>query len=411
MLLFLSLKDQRIGYYQVDENFARYRAGHFDSPLDRDFLLMAQNGATHCFVFDAEEFSLGLEAMAKSKGDEPPRFRCFEARSILFYLSGANREWTFRETLAAMLGPDSPRLNKTSAEDEAASLAFLMREALLYFDKSFDDLDFNPFNSMSFETYGVLNAIYQKRAFDKNIEDVHANLPSRTIEKLLFFDLECANCVDGIGKVCEFGCVIVDLDFNVIDRVFFTIDPDDRFMLRGRGGAPDLVLAYPEKVYFDSPKIAYYESKMRALLEDPSTLVGGFAVANDVSFLATDLDSYEIPQIEYDCFDVQDWVSPEGASMSLENAYREFVPTEEKSAFREHRSVDDAEMTMLVAKFYLKQSGKTLLDVLQERPSSLFSSRGYISYWLSKQDLPLHKRPKRIVSFPYPSGHGNHSGS
>lgn len=410
MLLFLSLKDDCLGYYCVSErSFLCLKKGQIEDLSSPEFSSLFANEDSQCFVFDAAEFCFGFEKLCLAKGIEIPDFQVCEVKTLLFNLSGANREWNFAETLQAMFGKDSPLLSHADPAGEAASLAFLLREAASCFNVSLDDILYLMYEKASLWLQGGIAALQTKAAFDKNIEDVYANLEKKSIQKLLFFDLECANTLDGIGKVCEFGCVVTDMDFNVLERVFLMINPDDRFMLRGRNGAPDLVLAYSERDYYDSPKIGEYEEKIRSLLEDKNTFVAGFAVDNDVSFLATDLDSYGIPQMIYDCFDVQSWVSPEGHSMSLENAYREFVPTEEKASFREHRSVDDAEMTMLVAKHYLKQNEKTLLEVLKERPESLFTSKGYIEYWLARRELPLRRRPKRIVAFPYPSGHGTHS--
>ena len=34
----------------------------------------------------------------------------------------------------------------------------------------------------------------------------------------LFFDCECANCFDGIGKICSLGYVLADDELNIIMR-------------------------------------------------------------------------------------------------------------------------------------------------------------------------------------------------
>lgn len=41
--------------------------------------------------------------------------------------------------------------------------------------------------------------------------------------KYLFFDCEFANCFDSKEKICEFGYVMVDENFNVLykDNLFF----------------------------------------------------------------------------------------------------------------------------------------------------------------------------------------------
>ena len=34
----------------------------------------------------------------------------------------------------------------------------------------------------------------------------------------LFFDVECANSFDGVGKICEFGYVFTDENLNIIKQ-------------------------------------------------------------------------------------------------------------------------------------------------------------------------------------------------
>ena len=34
--------------------------------------------------------------------------------------------------------------------------------------------------------------------------------------KYLFFDIECSNCFNGIGKMCEFGYVLTDESLRVM---------------------------------------------------------------------------------------------------------------------------------------------------------------------------------------------------
>ena len=36
--------------------------------------------------------------------------------------------------------------------------------------------------------------------------------------KYLFFDIECSNCFNNIGKMCEFGYVVTDENFKIITK-------------------------------------------------------------------------------------------------------------------------------------------------------------------------------------------------
>ena len=43
--------------------------------------------------------------------------------------------------------------------------------------------------------------------------------------KYLFFDIECSNCHGGIGKMCEFGYVLTDENFNIISQDDIPMSP------------------------------------------------------------------------------------------------------------------------------------------------------------------------------------------
>ena len=56
--------------------------------------------------------------------------------------------------------------------------------------------------------------------------------------KYLFFDIECC---DGV-HICEFGYVLTNDKFEILDRDCFLINPDRKFNLTGRKDQRDLHL-------------------------------------------------------------------------------------------------------------------------------------------------------------------------
>ena len=42
----------------------------------------------------------------------------------------------------------------------------------------------------------------------------------------LFFDIECANCFGGVGKIFSFGYVLTDEHFNILERDDILMNPD-----------------------------------------------------------------------------------------------------------------------------------------------------------------------------------------
>jgi hypothetical protein len=56
--------------------------------------------------------------------------------------------------------------------------------------------------------------------------------------KYLFFDVECYNCHNGIGKICEFGYILTDENFKILAKDDIPMSPGrghwNRFDLIGR---------------------------------------------------------------------------------------------------------------------------------------------------------------------------------
>ena len=77
--------------------------------------------------------------------------------------------------------------------------------------------------------------------------------------RYLFFDIECCN-----GRnICEFGYVITDDKFNILEKKDTTINPENKFNLIGRPGHRDLYLCYDESVYYKSYKFPYYYDEIK----------------------------------------------------------------------------------------------------------------------------------------------------
>lgn len=119
--------------------------------------------------------------------------------------------------------------------------------------------------------------------------------------KYLSFDIECC---DG-HHICEFGYVLIDEQFNILERDCITIDPGYKFKLSGREHESDIQLAFPEEVYYASPKFDFYYDRIKALLTTPDCQIIGFSLANDTGFLATAYELYEKEPISFTYYDFQ----------------------------------------------------------------------------------------------------------
>ena len=155
--------------------------------------------------------------------------------------------------------------------------------------------------------------------------------------KYLSFDIECC---DG-RHICEFGYVVVDEKFNVLERDCLTMNPKYKFALTGREHEKDITLAYPEEIYYNSPTFAYYYTKIKDLLTMPDCKIIGFSLHNDSVFLATACELYSKEPIKFEYYDFQKLYQGymrSKKSASIESMAKELGITDIKL----HKSDDDA---------------------------------------------------------------------
>ena len=164
--------------------------------------------------------------------------------------------------------------------------------------------------------------------------------------KYLFFDIECC---DG-AHICEFGYVLTNDKFEILDRDFFLINPEKEFNLTGRKDQRDLQLHFSEEEYYNSPLFTEYYERIKNLIEAKDQLVIGHAVSNDAGFLRTACRVYRRFPINFEFYDSQRMYSEffnDKKSVALEKA-GEKLHLEKVNYL--HKSDDDAFLTMTLVR-------------------------------------------------------------
>ena len=164
--------------------------------------------------------------------------------------------------------------------------------------------------------------------------------------RYLFFDIECCNGRD----ICEFGYVITDIEFNILEKDDFTINPENRFNLTGKTDGRDLELYYPYATYYKSPKFTYFYDRIKELIEYPDQLIVGHAISNDAGFIRNACMRYKLGPINFKFADTQRMYSKFTnfrRSISLETAGENLNVERPKYL---HKSDDDSELTMNLVK-------------------------------------------------------------
>ena len=204
--------------------------------------------------------------------------------------------------------------------------------------------------------------------------------------KYLFFDIECSNCFQGIGKMCEFGYVLCDENMLVMKSGDIPMSPgkgrDSRFHLKGRKHEKDLELAYEYEYYYEQPEFPHFFNQIKKLMEDPDTICFAYSMDNDIPHLYNACTRYRLEPLDYVCYDVQKLVAAyleKKGQMSLHNACKEIVGPNSTIKLHEHLSRDDAEMERLIFEAICVLTKKKPNELLEESEFAKTNSIEYIN--------------------------------
>ena len=216
--------------------------------------------------------------------------------------------------------------------------------------------------------------------------------------KYLFFDIECSNCFQGVGKMCEFGYVLCDENMLIMKSGDIPMSPGrgerNRFHLKGRKHEKDLELAYDYDYYYSSPEFPHFYEQIKKLMEDPDTVCFAYSMDNDIPHLYNACVRYKKQPFNYECYDVQKLVAAyleRKGQMSLHNACKEIVGPNSVIRLQEHLSRDDAEMEKLIFEAICILTKKKPNELLAE---SQFAKTNSIEYMNRIKERTKRKRLK-----------------
>ena len=185
----------------------------------------------------------------------------------------------------------------------------------------------------------------------------------------LFFDIECANCFNGHGKICSFGYVICDENFKVLEQRDILINPKSKFHLGKPGTDIGIKLAYEESEFLKHGDFSETYDEIKSLLTNGNYIAFGHAVGNDLQFILSDCERYKKEKFYVKAYDTQiifRQLRKEKTDAGLERLCEEYGI--EKEAL--HRSDYDALITMQVLKNICKETNCTIDELLAMFPES-----------------------------------------
>lgn len=179
---------------------------------------------------------------------------------------------------------------------------------------------------------------------------------------LVFFDIECASVYKTSAKICAFGYVLCDENFNIIKKEDILINPKGKFHLTDGRGEHGLVLPYEYSEFKNYPTFPQVYAQIRALLEDKDNLVFGHATLNDVNYLNLETRRFHLPPFDFTFSDSQLMYMTSVNDFSRQFGL-EYITKDLEVEFTPHRAADDAYATMRVTEALCKKHGCTCAEI------------------------------------------------
>ena len=181
---------------------------------------------------------------------------------------------------------------------------------------------------------------------------------------LVFFDIECASVNKSSAKICAFGYVICDENFNIIKKEDLLVNPKGRFHLTDRKGDKGIVLPYSYDEFKKYPPFPKVYGFIKSLLEDKNNVVLGHSTMNDVKYLNLETKRFKLPSFSFSFSDSQ------LIYMAYKNDYTrqmglESIATELGVEFTPHRAADDAYATMRIVEAMCKENGVGYFELIE----------------------------------------------
>ncbi|MBR1713670.1 MAG: hypothetical protein IJ717_01815 [Treponema sp.] len=193
----------------------------------------------------------------------------------------------------------------------------------------------------------------------------------------LFFDVECANCFGGVGKMCSFGYVLADESFNIIESDDIVMNPECEFDWYLYKNKNDIKLAYSQEFFRSNPNFPNHYERIKSLLTRPGVKVFGFSSLNDVGFVVTACERYNLPVFDFAAYDLERIVKSDDEIFgSLEERCR--ILGVDSSDLQAHKSSDDAVMTMRLLKAFCGKKSLSVESVMKSAQNVLYSTKTFI---------------------------------
>ncbi len=220
--------------------------------------------------------------------------------------------------------------------------------------------------------------------------------------KYLFFDCEFANCFDSKEKICEFGYVMVDENFNVLYKDNIIINPNikdnewdwyalKKILTRKRD-------EYKNRLFFPA-----YHKKIMALIQNADFILG-HTIEGDVHALNCELQRYNLPCLDFEFYDIKEMYKAYNDSkktVSVENILLELGIQGDDN---KHDAGADAFNTMLELKTILEKLDFELEEMIEICPKAKDKTESFLIDSRVRAEQARAERQKAMLEGDYSDG-------
>ena len=215
--------------------------------------------------------------------------------------------------------------------------------------------------------------------------------------RYLFFDLEFASTRDNVRKICEFGYVVTDEDFDLIEKGNMIIDPVikrsewDRYVIKK-------ILTRPVDEYLTHPDFPSYYGEIKRLFGS-ADFVLGHSVDSDVRAVNDECKRFSLPAIDFDFYDIKRYYKKLTNGENDTGLAKMLDELNIPRADGEHDAGIDAYNTMLAAKGMLASCGMSLGRLIDAFPDFSDRTENFVISSISrrKKTPPAAKRTQKAA--------------
>lgn len=220
--------------------------------------------------------------------------------------------------------------------------------------------------------------------------------------KYLFFDCEFANCFNGKKKICEFGYIMVDENFETLCKGNIVINPNIKSNEWDWYALKKILTRkkeeYENKLYFP----AYY-TKIAALIQNADFIIG-HSINGDVHALNCEFQRYNLPCLNFEFYDIKEMFKAFAAtnkSVSVENILSELGISGDT---KKHDAEADAFNTMLELKTILEKLEFKLEEMIEICPEAKDKTENFLIDSRVQAEKAKVERLKQMIEGDYSDG-------